>query len=384
MFPWLLTVIALWWAVRVVVTFCYLLKPVEMTGLGRLGNSSLMLPSEALLASLLATVLCVLAHGRGVRFAAIILALSAMLSVVMAVWPTIALWRWARQHHIPVSFGFMLLPHSNDFYSGSNKTVIYGTLPDGSKLAFDVWSDGKAQADELRPAIIKLHGGGWVQGSRGLLSDWNKWFNELGYEVFDVDYRMPPRGNWRDEVGDVKCALGSVVAHAAEYHVDPARVSLMGDSSGANLALLAAYTVGNPELPPSCPVAEVRVRSVIDIYGATDMASLYRTTGSQSFLPGQIAKYIGGPPSEFPDRYKLLSPVVHVSAISPPTITIHGKMDRIVPVEQSVALDNALTDAGVYHETYYLPWVDHNFDYVWNNLPSQIARAKIKEFLLKH
>jgi len=59
-------------------------------------------------------------------------------------------------------------------------------------------------------------------------------------------------------------------------------------------------------------------------------------------------------------------------------------MDRIVPVEQSVALDNALTDAGVYHETYYLPWVDHNFDYVWNNLPSQIARAKIKEFLLKH
>ena len=384
MFPWLLTVIALWWAVRVVVTFCYLLKPVEMTGLGRLGNSSLMLPSEALLASLLATVLCVLAHGRGVRFAAIILALSAMLSVVMAVWPTIALWQWARQHHIPVSFGFMLLPHSNDFYSGSNKTVIYGTLPDGSKLAFDVWSAGKAQADELRPAIIKLHGGGWVQGSRGLLSDWNKWFNELGYEVFDVDYRMPPRGNWRDEVGDVKCALGSVVAHAAEYHVDPARVSLMGDSSGANLALLAAYTVGNPELPPSCPVAEVRVRSVIDIYGATDMASLYRTTGSRSFLPGQIANYIGGPPSEFPDRYKLLSPVVHVSAISPPTITIHGKMDRIVPVEQSVALDNALTDAGVYHETYYLPWVDHNFDYVWNNLPSQIARAKIKEFLLKH
>ncbi len=384
MFPWLLTVIGLWWAIRVVVTFYYMLKPVEMTGLGRLGNPSLMLPSEAIFAALLATVLCVVAQGRGLRFATGIFALSATLSLVMALWPTIALWQWARQHNIPVSFSFMLVSHASHSYRDSDKTVIYGILPDGSRLALDVWPAGNAQGDQLHPAIVKLHGGAWVQGSRGELSNWNEWFNNLGYEVFDVDYRMPPHGHWRDEIGDVKCALGWVATHAAQYHVDAGRITLMGHSAGANLALLAAYTMGDPELQPSCAAPDVRIRSVINIYGATDMASLYLTTGSQSFLPRQIAIYIGGPPSQFPDRYKILSPLTYVTREAPPTLTIHGEADRIVPVAQAAALDKALTEADAYHETYYLPWVDHNFDYVWNNLSSQIARAKIREFLLQH
>ena len=384
MFPWLLAVIGLWWAARVIVTFYYMLKPVEMTGLGRLGNPSLMQPSEALFTALLAAVLCVLAYSRGVRFATILFATSVTLSLVMGLWPTIVLWQWATQHHIPVSFGFLLAPQSNHSYRGSDKTAIYAALPDGSRLALDVWPATNVPADQLRPAIVKLHGGAWVQGGRGQLSDWNEWFNQIGYDVFDVDYRMPPQGNWRDEVGDVKCALGWIATHSAQYHVDPARITLMGDSAGANLALLAAYSMGDPDLPPSCPAPEVRIRSVINIYGATEMAALYRTTGSQSFLPQQIANYIGGTPSQLPDRYRMLSPLAHVSAAAPPTLTIHGDNDRIVPVEQSAALDKALTAADVDHETYYLPWVDHNFDYVWNNLPSQIARAKVAEFLSKH
>jgi len=383
-FPWLLTVIGLWWTTRVVVTFYYMLKPVEMTGIGRLGNPSLMQPSEAILTALLATVLCVLALGRGVRFATVLFALSAALSLVIALWPTIVLWQWARQHNIPVSLSFMLVPQASHSYRGLDKTVIYGILPDGSKLALDVWPAENVQDDQSRPAIVKLHGGAWVQGGRGQLSDWNEWFNSLGYDVFDVDYRMPPVGQWRDEVGDAKCALGWVSNHAAQYHVDPERITLMGDSAGGNLALLAAYSMGDPELPASCKVPDVRIHSVINIYGATDLALLYIATGSQSFLPQQIATYIGGPPSQFPDRYKILSPLTYITGEAPPTITIHGGADRIVPVAQAAALDKALTEAGVYHETYYLPWVDHNFDLIWNNLPSQIARARIKDFLQQH
>ena len=367
-----------------VVTFCYMLKPVEMTGLGKLGNPNLLLPSQAIFFSLLAMVLCVATHGRGARLATTAFGLAAILDLVLALWPTIALWRWAGQHEVRVSLSFMLAPHAAHSYPRLEKTVVYATLPDGSRLPLDMWPAPSVQEEQLHPAIVRLHGGGWVQGSRGELNDWNKWFNELGYSVYDVDYRMPPRAHWRDEVGDVKCALGRVAAHAAEYHIDPGRISLMGESAGANLALLAAYTAGDPELPPSCQVQDVRIRSVINIYGPTDMALLYRTTGSQSFLPGQIATYIGGPPSEFPERYKMLSPVTHVNADSPPTLTVHGEADRIVPVAQAVALDKALTEAGVFHETYYLPWVDHNFDYIWNNLPSQIARAEIRGFLLQH
>ncbi len=44
----------------------------------------------------------------------------------------------------------------------------------------------------------------------------------------------------------------------------------------------------------------------------------------------------------------MLSPVTHVNADSPPTLTVHGEADRIVPVAQAVALDKALTEAAFF------------------------------------
>ena len=113
------------------------------------------------------------------------------------------------------------------------------------------WLAEATSAASLRPAIVKMHGGGWTSGSRSMSAKWNRRLNQLGYHVFDVDYRMPPPERWKDEVGDVKCALGWVVANAEKYRIDPARIGTMGYSAGGNLAMLAAYSAGDPQLPPS-------------------------------------------------------------------------------------------------------------------------------------
>lgn len=383
-FLWVLTAIGVWLAVVVVVTFYYMLNPVEMTGVGKLGNPRLMLVPHVLFVSILASLLCLLAYRRKARLAASAFALAAILSVIMGLWTTFAVWRRATQYDVPVSWSFFLLPHINGGVPNLDKTVTYGTAPGGSQLLLDVWPARGIAESQLRPAMVMVHGGSWVAGFRSGAGDWNEWFNQLGYDVFDIEYRMPPLARWRDEVGDVKCALGWVVTNAAKYHVDTGRISLMGRSAGANLALLAAYSMGDPELPPSCQAADVKVRSVINVYGPTDLALLYRTSGSQAYLLDAMVSYIGGTPSEFADRYKVLSPTSHISREAPPTITLHGEADRIVPVEQAVVLDMALNAARVYHETYYLPWVDHAFDNMWGNIPTQIARAKIKLFLAQH
>ena len=108
---------------------------------------------------------------------------------------------------------------------------------------------------------------------------------------------------------------------------------------------------------------------------------LYRTTPSFDFVRAAMKDYVGGTLEDFPERYRTLSPLSHISAKTPPTFMILGTSDRIVPTDQTSALGQALTSAGVMHEIYLLPGNDHGFDINWGGFGRQIARAKIEEFL---
>jgi len=309
-----------------------------------------------------------------------------ILTIIMALKPTLAILGRASELDVPVSLGNYLANagQMNDGRPQTDRSVVYGTAKDGTKLELDVWRTGQPNNGPLRPAIVFVHGGGWVLGNRSGRPEWNRWLNQLGYEVFDVDYRMPPPERWRDEIGDVTAAVGWVAAHAADYNVDLARITMMGESAGGRLAMLAAYSMGDPQLPPSTDVQPIAIRSVVDLYGPTEMTMLYSSSGSRHFVQTVEKKYIGGTPEDFPERYRLLSPLYHINAQTPPTITFHGASDRIVPLEQATKLDQALSKAGVAHETYILPGNDHGFDVNWGGFGTQIARAKIESFIQRH
>jgi len=83
-----------------------------------------------------------------------------------------------------------------------DRTVEYSTAADGTKLLLDVWRTDKVPTGRLRPAIVKVHGGAWVHGQRSDPSEWNRWLNAVGYDVYDVDYPMPPPERWKDEIGE--------------------------------------------------------------------------------------------------------------------------------------------------------------------------------------
>jgi acetyl esterase/lipase len=264
------------------------------------------------------------------------------------------------------------------------RSVIYGTAPDGSKLELDVWQTEGAGTDRLRPAFVRVHGGGWTQGRRGEFGRWNRWLNDLGYDVFDIEYRLDPPERWRDQVGDVKCALGWVAAHAAEYRIDPERISTMGYSAGGQLAMLAAFSPGDPQLPPSCDGPAVPVKLVVNLYGPTDLTRGYGESGSLAYAQDALRQYLGGSPAEYPERYRIASPISHIGANTPPSITVLGESDRIITTDQAQILDTALTRAGVPHGTDLLPAADHAFDLNWGGFATQIARAEIKQFLQQY
>jgi acetyl esterase/lipase len=368
-------------ATMTLAAFC-MTVPIVKARLGELGRMLLSFPLHLLLVTVLAAGFAIFSWWLGARLAVWVFGFVVLLTAGMALLPSVEVWRQARAWNVPVSLKSYLANawHVNSGHAQQARTVAYGTTRDGTTLKLDVWRTGKTDTGPLRPAMVVVHGGGWSFGNRSETPDWNRWLNEMGYEVFDIEYRLPPPVRWLDEIGDVKSALGWVAAHAAEYHIDPACICMMGGSAGGNLALLAAYSINDPQLPPSTQVAPVAVRCVVNLYGATDMPLLYRAGALRALM----VKYIGGTLTEFPNRYSTLSPLNHVSVRSPPTITLIGAWDRFVAADHATLLDEALSKVGAPHELYFLPASDHGFDSNWGGFATQIARAKIKRFLQQY
>ncbi|EPY08632.1 lipase [Paenibacillus alvei TS-15] len=271
-----------------------------------------------------------------------------------------------------------------DLPNHSMNDIVYATLKDGTKLLLNVWPAQNANAGKPDPAIVRIHGGGWIEGGRGESPHWNQWLNENGYTVFDVEYRMPPPERWKVEVGDVKAAIGWVAENASTYNIDPERISLMGQSAGGNLAMLAAYSMNSGSLPPSVGDTVVPIKSVINFYGPSDLTRLFDYSLSLDYVHNILSQYIGGSPSDFPERYQAVSPIQYVNSTTPPTITFLGLNDHIISAEQAEVLDQAMTSAGAYHEMYLLPGADHAFDTYLGNIATQYARAKLEAFLKEH
>lgn len=367
----------------------YFFNTVGFGGMGSLGMASMLAPPALLMIGLVSLMMMFWSYEKGWKVALVAFSGNVILCLYLSLSPSFALWKWAGDRNISLDLAEALLPQFNreglfnrDGLSRTT-TLAYDTLDDGTLLLLDAWPADMMKKRTPRPAIIKVHGGLLVGGSRRELTMWNSWFNKLGYHVFDVDYRKPGSGRSRDQVGDIKCALSWVKANAAEYNVDTTRLIVMGYSAGANLAMLAAYSHEHPELKPTCG-EPVKVKCVINLYGASDMKAFYASSGSRSFVQPRMRQYIGGGPEEFDEQYDLLSPLSHISENSPPTISIYGEKDRIIPFQEGIATDNALKEANVYHELYILPQTDHAFDANWTYFSTQIARERILKFLHKY
>lgn len=362
-------------------TAYYMLRPANFEGLGRLGYLGLLYsPIQLIIAGLAAAVGLFARRKRLVRLACV-LGATGVLAGAAALFPPLAIAKWAFNEGLPLDQSQALIPRFHASLPGPDKTVSYLTMPDGRALLMDIWQPAaNTKSAGGLPVVVRIHGGAWVRGRRGELAEWNRWLRQLGFLVLDVDYRMPPEAGWRDEVGDVKCAIGWIVAHAQELEIDPKRIYLMGGSAGGNLAMLAAYGMSEKELEPTCSVSGVSIRGVINLYGPSDLATTYASTGSAGFIRPAMELYLGGKPGALGERYRLLSPLTYATS-AVPTLIVFGARDRIIPPEQAVTLGAALTAAGVFNEVVEIPATDHAFDANWNGLATQIARTKIRSFL---
>jgi acetyl esterase len=107
-------------------------------------------------------------------------------------------------------------------------------------------------ATSPRPALVYLHGGGWVTGDveshEGIC---RTLANGARCVVASVDYRCAPEFAYPTAAEDAYAATRWLVEHASALGVDPRRIATCGDSAGGNLAAavpLMARDRGGPAL----------------------------------------------------------------------------------------------------------------------------------------
>jgi arylformamidase len=88
------------------------------------------------------------------------------------------------------------------------------------------------------PVVFWIHGGGWQAGDKSMAALKPKAFTEAGFVFVSINHRLLPAVDMGAITGDVASALGWVHKNIAAHGGDPARLLVMGHSSGGQLAAL--------------------------------------------------------------------------------------------------------------------------------------------------
>jgi alpha-L-fucosidase 2 len=234
--------------------------------------------------------------------------------------------------------------------------------------------DGYVQpGDQPVPAVIIVHGGGWVAGDRRReVQPLFKPLEDAGFAWFSISYRLATdMMQFGVAIDDVSAAIRYVRSHAAEFNVDPDRIALVGESAGGQLAAMAALR-GGPG---------VVVKGVVALYTPTDLGKLLRNS---QYIPAQIRDSVQGTPWEAFVLAALtkLSPIDNVRRDMPPFLFIHGTADPLVPLSQSTEMCDKMRSVGASCEVFKVQGAGHGIRW-WESSPqySTAYKQKMVEWL---
>jgi acetyl esterase/lipase len=196
-------------------------------------------------------------------------------------------------------------------------------------------------------AAIVFPGGGYqilAWDKEGL--DPCRWLNSLGMTCLLVKYRIPqPKGEAGhypadpSDLEDAQQAMRLARAHAAEWHIDPTHIGVMGFSAGGNLAVLLSthpddhHVESTPAAPDVDTHIDARADFAIVVYPA----------------------YLAAPPTETE-----LFPAYTPNHFTPPTFLIQAENDRTYG-KNALVYFRALMDANIPAELHYFAGGGHGF-----------------------
>ena len=146
-------------------------------------------------------------------------------------------------------------------------------------------------AEGKLPTIVSIHGGGYVYGTKEIYRRYGMDMAARGFAFVNFNYRLAPRWKFPTPLHDTNAVLEWVCKNARQYHLDPERIILVGDSAGAQLASQYAAIWSNAEYAAlfGMDPAPVQIRALGLNCGLYDPSAFRPGTS----LEGLVRDYLG-------------------------------------------------------------------------------------------
>jgi len=163
---------------------------------------------------------------------------------------------------------FEAITHQYRAVSDRAAETVPGTLGivyDDCGEALDVFAGG--QGDDLRPAVIFIHGGYWRALSRLDSRMMAPMLAGQGIASVVPDYTLAPKASLREIVRQMRAAFAWVWRNAANHGIDRNRIYVTGSSAGGHLAgtLLSAGWQGALDLPADAVAGGLPISGLFDL-----------------------------------------------------------------------------------------------------------------------
>ena len=188
-------------------------------------------------------------------------------------------------------------------------TIRWDPVPYGSDPAqvMRIWELNNLCPRDGWPAVLLIHGGGWMTGSRHDFESLAPAMGHRGLMAAAMDYRLAPEHRWPSQLEDVLEAIQFL----RDQQVDRSRIALWGHSAGGQMALAAGLL--RPDL----------VRCVVAMGAPSDLRRIQETSPD--------------PLEEIFDTEDLLaaSPIAIPCDNPPPILLVHGEKDPVCSIEHA-------------------------------------------------
>lgn len=228
------------------------------------------------------------------------------------------------------------------FPAETMENVSYGTHP---QQVYDIYLPEGRSSSETK-VLILVHGGGWTEGDKSEMSNFIPLIqeNHPQHAIVNMNYVLATSSSpaFPHQFLDLGKVIDQLTSQKESLQILP-EFGLIGISAGAHISLQYDYVYDT----------EDQVKMVCDIVGPADFTDPFYTNNPNfENLVTYLVDESAYPPGT--NYSEVLSPALHVTSFSSPSILFYGTQDPLVPVSNAERLKTALENAAVPHSlTFY-------------------------------